>query len=558
MVAKKALDLAFPELRIQFDSKLNLGIKFEDLYITFESKIFWNCPAGHLIWQTPRNRTQGKCKPCHIDASRVYLEDSYSEILSTFDSEMNDGVEARKLFSRSPGEYWWKCSESSFAHSYKSSVKARIANRRCPYCSGTKILPGFNDWKTLYEVELMDLLWDYKKNVDSNGYPIEPENLGVDDREMRYWKCLKGDHERVISISSAIQGWRLGKTCRTCAGFRAVSGVSDIPAMFPELLTRLNPSLHHDGDLNGVHPGSELEFNWVCENNHEWRRSIREEIRAKGCSKCIGKQVWEGHTDIASQHPRLASEFASDLNLDTDGIPLLPSNVHQGSNTAFWWRCVEHQHIWRTSVQKRTLDKTNCPFCSDRRVWPGYNDLWTKRPDLVSEINFDRHPHLEPRKLLWVSHQVINWICTQTHEWSAQLVNRTSNGSRSPTGCPDCAAYGFKPNEPAVLYLIKNEKLGAYKVGIANLSSVRLQSWLGKSWHVISTFDFEKGYTARISEKAFHFWRRSNLGVPNFLEEKDVGRLGGFTETFEISRVERRQVVEKLEELVGLARANDS
>jgi hypothetical protein len=556
LVAKKLLKESHPELRAQFQSGLNAGVSFDDLYIIFDSKVFWKCESGHLILQKPRWRTQGKCPQCFLDRNRKYLKDYHQNLISEFDVEGNEGVDPGSLYSRSPGSYSWICRNANEPHTYMAKVGARIKGHSCSFCAGIDILPGFNDWMTLEPLD--NLLWNYEKNLDEDGNQVDPMTLGLDNRKQYKWTCVTGNHERIVSISSAVQGKRLGKECRICAGYKCVEGVNDAFTLYPTLRSRLHSSLNKGVNLGSIHPGSrDVSLVWACENNHTWERSFPEELKSKGCGKCGGKELWEGHNDLLSQHPELATEIAYDLNANLEGfVQVSPEKLHKNSGLDSWWRCAKHGHTWKTKAEKRTRGETGCPFCSDRRVWPGFNDLWTKRPDLVDEIDFDKHPGLDPKKLLWVSHDEINWRCAEEHRWPARLHLRSSNSNRKPTGCPSCAVSGFKPEEPAIIYFIENQKLMAFKVGITNSGTQRLKSWLGRGWELIEVLDFEIGAEAKYVEKRFHFWRRRILEANDFLTSKDVGRLGGWTETFSIQSVTSEVVKMKLREVMEQRRSS--
>jgi len=550
LVAKKLLRDSHPSLRTQFNEELNVGISFDDLFVIFDSKVFWDCPGGHTILQKPRLRTQGKCAVCAIDRSRKYLADHHKHLVLEFDSESNDGVDPKTLYSRSPGKFYWLCQKSDNRHSYSATVKSRLMGHACSYCAGIEILPGFNDWMSLETLE--SLAWNYEKNVDDNGNQVDPRTLGVDNRVQFHWTCITGNHDREISISSAVQGQRLGKGCRTCSGYKAIPGKNDAFSLFPELRKRLHSKLNIGLNLDGLHPGNrDIEIVWLCPQNHTWKRPFAEELKSQGCGKCVGFDLWAGHNDLLSQFPRVAAEIAYDLNNGQKGfVELAPDKVHKHSALDSWWRCKEYGHTWKTKVEKRTREGTGCPFCSDRRVWPGFNDLWTKRPDLVNEIDFDKHPGLDPKKLLWVSHDVLNWRCDQGHQWPAQLHLRSSNSNRKPTGCPNCAVSGFKPDEPGIIYFINNSPLGAFKVGITNIGTQRLASWLSAGWSLVESFEFERGAEAKYAEQRFHFWRRKVLEMPDYLSKEDVGRMGGWTETFSSKDVQDISVQTKLREII--------
>lgn len=64
----------------------------------------------------------------------------------------------------------------------------------CPYCSGKKVLCGFNDFGTLYP----DLLeeWNYEKNVN-----VDPFNITSKSPKSVWWKCKKCGHEWKTAIA---------------------------------------------------------------------------------------------------------------------------------------------------------------------------------------------------------------------------------------------------------------------------------------------------------------------------------------------------------------------
>jgi hypothetical protein len=96
----------------------------------------------------------------------------------------------------------------------------------------------------------------------------------------------------------------------------------------------------------------------------------------------------------------------------------------------------------------------------------------------------------------------------------------------------------------------------AFKVGITNSGTQRLKSWLGRGWELIEVLDFEIGAEAKYVEKRFHFWRRRILEANDFLTSKDVGRLGGWTETFSIQSVTSEVVKMKLREVMEQRRSS--
>ena len=83
------------------------------------------------------------------------------------------------------------------------------------------------------------------------------------------------------------------------------------------------------------------------------------------------------NNSFASVHPELICEW-SDKN-----APLTPAQITYGSKKLYWWKgsC---GHEWRSSAKSRSSGE-RCPYCAGMRVLPGYNDLASKRPELVKE-----------------------------------------------------------------------------------------------------------------------------------------------------------------------------
>jgi hypothetical protein len=83
------------------------------------------------------------------------------------------------------------------------------------------------------------------------------------------------------------------------------------------------------------------------------------------------------------------------------------------------------------TVRNRVIGQ-KCPYCSGRRVLPGFNDLATEKPDLALEWHPDKND-IKPSEVTKGSKEKVWWICSKGHEWQATVANR-SKGS----GCPIC------------------------------------------------------------------------------------------------------------------------
>ena len=137
--------------------------------------------------------------------------------------------------------------------------------------------------------------------------------------------------------------------------------------------------------------------------------------------------------DLASWHPELLAEWDWGLNGD-----LRPDGIVSGSARRVWWRC-GRGHAWQISAYNRTggADR-GCPYCGDRKVLKGYNDLRTTHPEIAREWNKERNGDLKPTDVIANSNKRVWWKCKEGHEWSGPIANRARKGKADP-GCPYCS-----------------------------------------------------------------------------------------------------------------------
>lgn len=104
----------------------------------------------------------------------------------------------------------------------------------------------------------------------------------------------------------------------------------------------------------------------------------------------------------------LAEEFPSLLrewNYERNNI--CPTEVTRGSSKKAWWIC-ELGHEWETAIGDRTRRNQGCPYCSNRMLWVGYNDMWTTNPELASILA----NHEDGYKYMQGSGKYVDWKCS--------------------------------------------------------------------------------------------------------------------------------------------------
>lgn len=101
---------------------------------------------------------------------------------------------------------------------------------------------------------------------------------------------------------------------------------------------------------------------------------------------------------------------------------------------AVWWKC-HLGHEWKATTADRIGRNSRCPFCINKKVWPGFNDLETVRPDLAKEWHPKKNGEVTPRDVVYGSGKKFWWQCHIGHEWLAQLHSRATRN----LGCKICS-----------------------------------------------------------------------------------------------------------------------
>ncbi len=140
-------------------------------------------------------------------------------------------------------------------------------------------------------------------------------------------------------------------------------------------------------------------------------------------------------------------------------------------------------------------------------------------PDLAKEFHPEMNEEgMNPETLIAGTNKKIWWICNTISDspcgyiWLATGNKRVSSERR---GCPRCAKYGFKSDEPGFLYCLEMDgPLGKFwKVGITNNIERRLRQietsirsttlYNDYKISVYNSIEFDKGWKARNMEQSF-------------------------------------------------------
>lgn len=571
--------------------------------------------------------------PATGDASRGkrYLHVVAPEIALQFIAERNPGVDLVRVSAGSPKKLWWV---GDCGHEFESAPYNRVKGQGCPFCSGNRVLIGFNDLGTVRPELAAE--WNHARNGD-----LLPTAVTRSSGRKVWWIDAFG-HE----WETAISGRNAGAGCPYCSGLKVLAGFNDLATKRPELAAQWHPD-RNEIHASDVAPNANKKAWWICPKGHEWHASINNRANGNGCPVCklprgeefaaekrrrraegrpvkkrpvdpnrLSQALLPGYNDMATTHPLLAAEFDSSKN-----APLTPSTVVAGTARKLWWRCAPG-HEWETTGNSRASSGTGCPTCAGQRILEGFNDLATVRPDLASEWHPTKNGSRLPsevtvsngKKAWWLAdcgheweavvssrtgqgvgcpvcsgrrtlagfndlatlqpsvalswHPMRNgtttasdvnqysnssrwWLCDQGHEWESTVNNR-SHGQ----GCPFCSeGGGFKRANPGVVYFLEHKVFRSFKIGITNVGTTRLNHFKMDGWEVLHLERFEDGSHALAVEGAIKHWWRVERRLPMWLGPEQMLRTSGWTETVHSDELTAAECIDRIAKESHLVRA---
>ena len=207
-----------------------------------------------------------------------------------------------------------------------------------------------------------------------------------------------------------------------------------------EMLKLWHPEKNGELDPLSLRSGSKKTVWWQCERGHAWSAPVYSIKAGTACPYCSGRNAVPGETDLATTRPEILSEWDFEKNTEIDPSTVLPS-----SHEKVWWKC-SLGHSWQAMIFSRTRETTaGCPYCTGKKVLPGFNDLTTKKPRSAAEWYQPLNGELKPENVSPGSNRKVWWRCGEGHVWQAAVYSRTRERA---SGCPVCA--GVVKRKPAV------------------------------------------------------------------------------------------------------------
>ena len=338
------------------------------------------------------------------------------ELMEEYNYEKNNDIDLNTLKPFSSKKVWWKCKND---HEWKAVISSRSKGHGCPYCNNLKPLAGYNDLETVNPHLAKE--WNYEKNGT-----LKPSNVLPGSHKKVWWKCSNG-HEWEKSIGDR----NSGLNCPYCSNQRVLIGYNDLATTNPELLSEW------DYSKNTISPkeitaGAEKMIWWICSKGHSYQSLVYNRKKGVGCPYCDGKKVLIGYNDLATTNSNLTKEW--DYNKNGN---LKPTDITAGSHKKVHWKC-KYGHEWIMSAKERNMGQ-NCPYCSNKRVLVGFNDLYTfcinnHKEEIIKEFDTNKNK-FTMKDVTAGSDKETWWKCPNGHSYKSSPSRRVMRES----GCGICS-----------------------------------------------------------------------------------------------------------------------
>ena len=208
-------DLAtvLPEVAAQWHPTKNGALTPDKVVPGKHRKVWWQCELGHE-WEAQVSCRSGGtgCPVCAGKKAVPGFNDLatfYPDIAQQWHPTRNGNLTPQNVTSSCNKKVWWQC---ELGHEYEAHIfNIKSANTNgCPYCSGKRVLAGFNDLATTHPTLAKE--WHSTLNGD-----LTPEMVSRGSNKKVWWQCSEGHvWQACIYSRSRASGRKSG--CPVCAG----------------------------------------------------------------------------------------------------------------------------------------------------------------------------------------------------------------------------------------------------------------------------------------------------------------------------------------------------
>ena len=348
-------------------------------------------------------------------------------------------------------KFWDKSNDKSISEYWHKSFD--VLNWKCPCCniqfqcspvemisrtnlenSNFETCPKNCDWNKLvfnndifHNSPRLRKEWSKKNNI-----PVHLALSHIDTKKY-WWNCSICQGEYLCSIPIRRE---VIDSCPYCNDEQPLKGYNTISDIHPELTSYWSSKNTQKIDEITLSEAKNKKYIWLCDCcNLEFNEklsivldkfsNINNRELKKICPYC-NKKIPKPEESLGYKKPFLKSEWLENINGDI-------YNVFSNSNDIIEWICRKCHRNFKAKISNRAEDDKCCPYCSNRILIKGINDLATTHPHLIKEWS-----NLNDRQLSCLTNKSSYkawWKCSVCSNTYQQVV---SSKLISKTSCPYC------------------------------------------------------------------------------------------------------------------------
>jgi len=304
-------DLAslMPDLAAEWSTKN--PIPAASVGIGSHKKAVWKGKCGHEWEAVIRSRAAGAGCP-YCSHNRVLpgfndLDYLFPRIAREW-STANLPLLPWQVTAFSNTKVWWICENG---HEWEALISTRSYGSQCPYCSGIRVLPGYNDLTTIYP--------QLAKEWSDRNDKLSPDFVNQKSTNNVWWHCSTCGNEYRAVIKSRVQG--VG--CPVCAERAVMPGYNDLATTDPALILEWDYDKNVNVQPFAVSRNSMRSVWWKGRCGHRWKDKIyNRAIEKADCIYCAKEYKRSFPRQIILQY---ANKLGVDVlfdDEDTIGIPM--------------------------------------------------------------------------------------------------------------------------------------------------------------------------------------------------------------------------------------------
>ena len=348
-------------------------------------------------------------------------------------------------------KFWDKSNDKSISEYWHKSFD--VLNWKCPCCniqfqcspvemisrtnlenSNFETCPKNCDWNKLvfnndifHNSPRLRKEWSKKNNI--------PVHLALSHIETKkyWWNCSICQGEYLCSIPIRRE---VIDSCPYCNDEQPLKGYNTISDIHPELTSYWSSKNTQKIDEITLSESKNKKYIWLCDCcNLEFNEklsivldkfsNINNRELKKICPYC-NKKIPKPEESLGYKKPFLKSEWLENINGDI-------YNVFSNSNDIIEWICRKCHRNYKAKISNRAEDDKCCPYCSNRKLIKGINDLATTHPHLIKEWS-----SLNDRQISYLTNKSSYkawWNCSVCSNTYQQVVSQKFT---SKISCPYC------------------------------------------------------------------------------------------------------------------------